>query len=303
MSSNYKDYSNYLQFLAAEYNILYIGKESEAIYDETANYFKSASKVDINEEILSKITQIISKRHISVVVIDVNDNNPLAVDFYHKIKADNEDTLIMLMFDPREYKKLFEIVPMVDATVSYPIKKYTFDKRLFTMLSRTYAVNSIGRRDLIAKTLAVSEEPLDKFFDTYEGSSLFISDDLLEIVKDLDAGNISAPFFSNIAYQLDEVANVFSKTQQTKIVVPIFENLAKYLREIDLESIEPQNLEGFSYLSNILSDTSLYLMEMFVDRIFRDVYLFQDSMQSNIEFMENKLNGKEDENEGELDFF
>ncbi len=44
-------------------------------------------------------------------------------------------------------------------------------------------------------------------------------------------------------------------------------------------------------------------MEMFVDRIFRDVYVFQDSMQSNIEFMENKLKGKEDEDEGELDFF
>ena len=77
-----------------------------------------------------------------------------------------------------------------------------------------------------------------------------------------------------------------------KLTSPVFEDLASYLREIDLESIEPQNLEGFTYLSNILRDTSLYLMEMFVDRILRDVYVFQDSMQSNIEFMENKLSGK-----------
>jgi len=45
-------------------------------------------------------------------------------------------------------------------------------------------------------------------------------------------------------------------------------------------------------------------MDMFVDRIFRDVYLFKDSLDNNMKFMKSKLEGKsEDEDESELEFF
>ena len=45
-------------------------------------------------------------------------------------------------------------------------------------------------------------------------------------------------------------------------------------------------------------------MDMFVDRIFKDVYVFKHSLKNNIEFMQNKLKGRsEDEDESELEFF
>jgi len=299
-----KDYSKYLQFLAAEYNILYVGKSSEKIYDEISSYFLSSSKVDINSEILSKINSILTKRHINIVIIDVADNNPLAVDFYYGIKAFNDEMLVMLMFNPKEYKKLFEIVPQVDTTVSYPIDKDTFYKRLFTVLSRAYAVNSIGRRDITLKQENVTEEPMDNFFDTYEGSALFIADDLMEMVQALNAGNLTHPFFVNIANKVDDVAEIFAKTEQTKSVTPIYEELALYVKELDLQAIKPENLKGFTYLSEILSDVSVYLMDMFVDRIFKDVYVFEYSLKNNIEFMKSTLSGHcEDSDEGEVDFF
>ncbi len=299
-----KDYSKYLQFLAAEYNILYVGKSSEKIYDEISSYFLSSSKVDINSEILSKINSILTKRHINIVIIDVADNNPLAVDFHYGIKAFNDEMLVMLMFNPKEYKKLFEIVPQVDTTVSYPIDKDTFYKRLFTVLSRAYAVNSIGRRDITLKQENVTEEPMDNFFDTYEGSALFIADDLMEMVQALNAGNLTHPFFVNIANKVDDVAEIFAKTEQTKSVTPIYEELALYVKELDLQAIKPENLKGFTYLSEILSDVSVYLMDMFVDRIFKDVYVFEYSLKNNIEFMKSTLSGHcEDSDEGEVDFF
>ncbi len=64
-----KDYGKYLQFLASEYNILYIGKDSQEIYDKTSEYFLSASKVDVNVQILEKMNTILTKRHINVVVL------------------------------------------------------------------------------------------------------------------------------------------------------------------------------------------------------------------------------------------
>jgi len=299
-----RDYSNYLQFLASEYNILYIGKDSEVIYDETSVYFLSSSKVDINEEILTKINTILTKRHINIVIFDVQDNNPLVIDFFHHIKTFDDEIMTLLMFEPKEYKKLFDIVPFVDMSVSYPIDKDMFQKKLFTLLSRSYALNSIGRREIILKQENVTEDFIDKFFDTYEGSALFLADDLMDIVKNLNNGNLSHQFFINIAQRLDEVADIFSKAKQTSPVTSIYEDLASYLRVLDLEKIEPQNLSGFTYLSEILSDVSIYLMDMFVDRIFKDVYVFEHSLKNNIEFMENKLLGKsEDEDESELEFF
>jgi len=299
-----KKYDKYLQFLASEYNILYIGRDSEEIYDEISEYFLSASKVDVNAQILDKINTILTKRHINIVVFDVKDNNPLVADFLRVIQSFDSEMMTLLMFEPKEYKKLFDVVPRVDISISYPIEKDVFEKKLFTLLSRSYAMNSIGRREIILKQESVSEDSIDEFFDTYEGSALFLADDLMDIVKNLNDGNLSHPFFVNIADKLDEVASIFSKAEQTKSVTPIYEDIASYLRYMKFEEIEPQNLSAFNYLSEILSDVSIYLMDMFVDRIFRDVYLFKDSLDNNMKFMKSKLEGKsEDEDESELEFF
>ena len=299
-----KEYGKYLPFLASEHNILYIGKDSQDIYDETSEYFLSASKVDINIQILEKISAILTKRHINIVVFDAKDNNPLIVDFFMAINSFNEDIMTFLMFEPKEYKKLFDIIPYIDMSISYPIVKERFQKKLFTLLSRSYALNSIGRREITLKQKSVSEDSIDKFFDTYEGSAMFIADDLMGMIKNLNSGNLSHQFFVNIADKLDEVAFIFSKLQRTQSVTYIYEELASYLRNMQLEEINPQNLSAFNYLSEILSDVSIYLMDMFVDRIFKDVYLFKDSLDNNMNFMKNKLEGKSEDDDGsELEFF
>ncbi len=225
-------------------------------------------------------------------------------DFLKAVQSFDDEIMTLLMFEPKEYRKLFDVVPHVDISISYPIEEDIFQKKIFTLLSRGYALNSIGRREIILKQESVTEDSMDKFFDTYEGSALFLSDDLMDIVKNLNDGNLSQQFFVNIAQRVDEVADIFSKAEQTNSVTIIYEDLASYLRSLDLEKIEPENLSGFTYLSEILSDVSIYLMDMFVDRIFKDVYVFKHSLKNNIEFMQNKLKGRsEDEDESELEFF
>ena len=299
-----KDYSKYLQFLAAECNVLYIGKDTEDMIDKAFVDFLSVSKVDINKEILKKINSILTKRHINLIIIDTKDNDSVAIDFYNAIKEFNDEILIMLIFDSNDCKQLSEIVSLVDTSISYPIDKNLFYKKLFTTLSCSYAINSIGRRDIILKQNKVTEDSIDKFFDTYEGSVLFIADDLMDMVNSLNDGNLTHNFLIDIADQLDKVAETFSKAKQTSSVSSIYKELSLYLRKLNLNEIEPKNLKGFNYLSEIISDVSVYLMDMFVDRIFKDVYIFEHSLKSNIEFMENALAGNnEDEDKSELDFF
>lgn len=298
-----KDYGKYLQFLALEYNVLYIGKESNSIFDEISEYFAASSKIDINDGMLERIASILSKGHINIVIIDVQENNEVAKKFYDAIKAFDNDILIVLMFDPKEYHKLFEIVPLVDATVSYPIERNIFYKRLFGILSIPYAIKSIGRRDIVLKQNNVTEnDSMDEFFDIYEGSSLFVSDELLAMSKELNAGNLSYDLFRNISHKVKEVAEMFSKNDETSSVSVVFQELSIYLEELKLESIDPSNLKAFDYLSDILDDVSIYLLDMFVDRIFKDVYVFRESLKSNIDFMKNTLEGT-NQDDGELDFF
>jgi len=299
-----KNYHHYLQFLASEYNILYVGKNSRNIYDDISIYFAQASKIDINERTLNNIENTLRKNNINIVIFDLQENNPLIIKFFHIITSFSDEIMTLLIFEPNEYKNLSDVIPFVDINISYPINKQIFQKKLFTLLSRSYALNSIGRREIILKQKSVTESSIDKFFDTYEGSALFLADELIDLVKKLNDGNLSYSLFKTIANKLDEVANIFSKIEQLNSVTIIYKDFSVYLREIKLENIEPQHLSGFNNLSEILSDVAIYLLDMFVDRIFKDVYIFEHSLQNNIEFTKNKLSGRsEDDDDSDLEFF
>ena len=297
-----KNYNDYLEFLAAEYNILYIGNESVHVYNKISAYFMSSVKRNIDQAELNNLNLTLSKHNINIVILDTqNCDETLIEDFYKEIRKYDEEISIMLLYNHKKYKEFFEIVPFVDITLNLPIDDKIFYKRVFTLLSTSYAMKSIGRREIVLKRDNVNEEAIDKFFDVYEGSSLFISDELADIVDALESGVLSKELFDLIALKLIEIEDIFLQTQQTASVAPIFKELAEYLKTLDFNTIEPQNLNAFNYLSDIINDISVYLMDMFVDRIFKDVYVFEHSLKSNIEFMKTTLNGVEEDSE--LDFF
>lgn len=297
-----KHYEKYLEFLAAGYNVLYVGREQQKIFNETEDFFMSVSYVDVNEDILAKLEAILMKRHIDIVVMDAVDNNPLISEFYKKAYNFNNKILFMLLFEPKGCEKLLEIIPRVDTLLAYPLDQKSYYKKLFTLLSHPYTIDSINRRAIVLQNSDRSEDNNEVFFQNYKGSALFLSDDLMEIIKNLEDGNLSADFLNNIAIKIDQIADIFSNTETTSKVTPIFKDFAHYLRSIKLENIEPQNLEGFSYLSNILHDISVYLMDMFVDRIFKDVHVFEDSLKNNINFMKYRLEGREEDG-SQMEFF
>lgn len=299
----HKNYSSYIQFLANEYNVLYLTKENQKLYDAIAPYFNSANKIDLNEDILAKISSLLSKNNINIVLIDAKNEKTLANRFFEQIKAYDSEILTMLIFDPKHFEILSQTISMTDAIVYHPVTEELFYKKLFTLLSVPYAIKSIGRRDIMLKQSTITEDSTDKFFDTYEGSSLFIADELTDMVAQLNYGELSYELLNQIAEKLDEVADIFSKTENTSAVTPTYKELASFLRNIQLEELQAKNLRAFDYLSEIISDVSVYLLDMFVDRIFRDVHIFKDSLQNNVDFMKVKLYGNEDEENGELDFF
>ncbi len=298
-----KKYNYYIKFLAIKNNILYISKNKHKIFDLIESYFLTASYVDLNRNILNTINLTLTKRSINFVIIDVEDNDELAIEFYKAIRTYNDEVPIMLMFNPKKYQKLFDIIPNVDMTISYPINNDIFFKRLFTLLSISHISSLIGKRELTPNRETKRENPLDAFLDTYEGSALFISDILQSRIKSLNSGELTAELLEEMAENIEAIADIFSKTSQTESVEPIFLDLANYLENIKLENISVESLKGFDYLSEILDEISKYLIDMFVERIFNDVYVFEHSLQNNIIFMKNKLDNKIEEDKDDLEFF
>jgi len=296
-----KNYGVYLEFLAAEYNILYIGQDSVEMYNKISAYFMSSAKRDINQVELENIALTLSKHNINIVILDSRGYDKIVEEFYKAIRKVDEDIYIVLIYNYKKYKDFFKIVPFVDITLNYPVDENLFYKKLFTVMSASYAMKSIGRREIVLKKEGVNEEAIDRFFDIYEGSSLFIADELAEIVDSLESGLLSKELFLLISKKLVEIEDIFTQNSQTNSVAPIFKELSQYLKELDLDSIEAQNLKAFDYLSDILNDISIYLMDMFVDRIFKDVYVFEHSLKSNIDFMKITLAGNE--SNSEVDFF
>ena len=148
----------------------------------------------------------------------------------------------------------------------------------------------------------VSEE----FLDTYEGEVLFLSQDLQEIVQEMKNETFKQESLDVLIQKLRDVSDVFLSSTYTQHVSPIFINFADYLSHITCKDFMLYD-DVSSYLCEIIEDVDTYITLYFVERTFSDVYLFQDSLQNSIEFLQRAYScdiGECQEEDGsELDFF
>ena len=146
----------------------------------------------------------------------------------------------------------------------------------------------------------------EEFLDTYEGEVLFLSQDLEEIVQDMQNKNFTPEIFKLLEQKLNDVSDVFLSSTYTQHVSPIFKEFANFISTLECKEFILFD-DAIEYLCEIVSDINTYINFYFVDRIFSDVYLFQDSLQNSIEFLKRAYScdlGNSSENDGsELDFF
>jgi len=297
-----RDYLKYVKFLVGNYAVLYIGDDSSFLDDEFSS-LSTFLQVDANDSVLDELEGILLVSEIRVVIINIFADVAKMEEIFKRVKEYNENIYVMVIFDLEFGRELYDLLPFVDSIVTYPVNKSIFYEKLFSLLSICYALDAISRRDIVLKSKNAVELDEESFYDLYAGSIMFIVNDLADIILSLDRGEISKQFLLSISDKLEEVVDIFSKSSKTESVVPIFKELISFLKELELEKIEPKNLKGFSYLSNILNDISIYLSDIFIDRIFKNVYIFEHSLQDNIEFMKNTFYPSEARTKSELEFF
>jgi len=299
-----KNHSNYLKFLAKGHSTLLLSSSHYDQYDAISEYFNASIQRKLSEEELENAGYTVVENNIDIVILDFINDYDFALKFYEiMINHEPRITIIGLFANKCTNDKL-ALIKEIDSLLFEDFNVYQLKDKLFTQLSIFYTIKSIGRRDtkIDAGSLEMGID-LDEFFDTYEGSSLFIVDELVPLSKSLRSGDLNPQLLENISEKLMEISDIFRKNKDVADISPIFKDLSKYLEELDFSTIKPESLYAFDYICEILDDTSTCIMDMFVDRVFKDTYIVKHSLKNNIEFMKNILESHEDDANSELEFF
>lgn len=151
-----------------------------------------------------------------------------------------------------------------------------------------------------------NDEITEEFLDTYEGEVLFLSQDLEEIVDSIKDDSFNQDTLLVLQQKLNEVSDVFLSSTYTQHVAPLFKKIAEDIGSINIEMFKTLD-DSKEYLCEIILDINTYINFYFVERIFSDVYLFQDSLKNSIDFFKRSCEcamGECIEDDGsELDFF
>jgi hypothetical protein len=297
----------FVAFLASSKRVLILSNRDMSQFMDIFDNFEMAIFEGINENSIKNLSFNFTKNHIDIVIFAPDEDFEDILSMYGKIKGISNETEILLILP--EYCKTDEIVEIVDTydvVMGGNFSREVLLNRLFRVLSAQYAVNNVNfvSEALFKDVENNNKKELEEFLDVYEGAVIFLIDNLAELIDQLKNGNLSQELLQRIGEELMEVHEIFSIHNYTRKIAPIFQKFSEYLKNLKLEDIDVENLEAFNYLTDILEDINIYLKDYFIDRIFQDVYIFQHSLESNIEFLEAKLAGKEDsDDEDSLEFF
>jgi len=194
----------------------------------------------------------------------------------------------------------------INSILLNPVEEDSLLDKIYSILSFNELENLLKTKKKVInkyKSEHINED-IDIFLDKYSGEIMFINEDLtvdLEALKNLD---MSKEVFSNISASLIKLANVMRKNINLDHLGTLFFEFSQFLDAIEIDKIEPSKYSAFDYLSHIIEDLTLYIDELFVYRLFKDVKVFEDSMSNNISYFEAELYGLEiDSNSDNLEFF
>jgi len=125
----------------------------------------------------------------------------------------------------------------------------------------------------------------EEFLDTYEGEVMFLSQDLEELEKKIRTHHFEQEDIELLSQSVADVHDVFLSSTYTQHIAPIFKDFAEFILKMKIQKILTHK-NSLTYLCAIIVDIDTYINQYFVDRVFSDVYLFQDSLKNSIHFLQ-----------------
>jgi len=281
-------------------NILIIGSVPKVLNTVIETYFLEKEYIAFNDE--------------SIDILNENLYNSFDIILFFLNKEKFEilqDTSTyfpqhsMFIMEDELFKSLSSCINTITSLAVLPISEELFINKIFNVLSIKETSKILKSKEKILnkhKQYEVTND-INEFLDKYNGNIMFLNDDLNENFKRLKDLEISSELFNEIASNILKLGNIFKQNKFFSNWSNIVIDFGNFLTNLDLETIEPSSYTAFDYLTTIVEDITIYLDELCIYRLFKDVRLFEDSLANNITFFEDCLVAKLDENNDNLEFF
>jgi len=290
-----------LQFVMHDKNLLLLSDNEFNDFNSIFEIFKTFVINEINPHNINHTSAILMQENTDVVIINCNQDKDTTIKIIEEIRNHDEKIPIVIILPSHDFEKNIDTINYADFVLVDPFTNSDLSKKLYNSLNDTCSIKTTIKTE---SEKGENSEDVEVFLDTFEGEILFLNEELIEYVRQIENGELSHELLSEISAKMKEVSVVFSRHNYTKKVSPIFTNLASYLELLDIQKIEIENLEGFVFLARIIDDIQNYLFEYFVSRIFVDVYVFEDSLKNSIQFMQDRLKTSDtSHDDSELNFF
>lgn len=293
--------SNKINILSESTKLLTLGKVTTDTTDTLNRFFKNQEILDINENTLEVLNENFLKQF-DIVIFSFTQAD---YDLYLKTNPIFPKNAIVIIEDIL-YANFIQHINQIATLLIGEFSQELLLEKIYNILAIKEANSLIKSKEKIINKFKddTVNEDINQFLDQYSGSIMFINDDLNEQLTKLKDLEISKEIFDNISSNLIQFSSVLKENEQLEHLATVFNEFSEFLKTLDLESIQPAQYVAFDYLTTIVEDITIYIDELFVYRLFKDVRVFEDSLENNIGYFEASLFGlEENENEENLEFF
>lgn len=293
--------SNKINLLSQSSKILIVGKTDDISNDIVNKYFTHKEYLDLNENTLNILSENFYEQF-NIILFSLDKEE---FDIFNKnsIKIPKNSLFIIndeLYLDFKIY------LNRVSALLIKPVKEDELSSKIYSLLSTNEADKLLKTKEKVINKYKNEDinDDIDTFLDKYSGEIMFINEELNDNLGSLQDLDMSKEVFSNISLSLVKLSNVMKKNSNLLHLSTLFSEFSQFLDALELEKVEPSRYSAFDYLTNIIEDLTIYIDELFVYRLFKDVKVFEDSMSNNINYFESQLFGLDEKDESDnLEFF
>ncbi|WP_455755965.1 hypothetical protein [Sulfurimonas sp.] len=289
-----------MNLLAVNLKVLIVGSLDKKLLKTLDVYFANKEFMDITVDSVDLLNASLYEQF-DIVIFSLNKDSLKLYEQDEIVIAKNA----LYIISDEIYSDFKLYINEINALLISPSENIFLNK-IYMLLGIKETDNLINTKKKILskhKDDSVNDE-IDIFLDKYSGNIMFINDDLnasLNRLKDLE---ISKEVFSDLTSSLIQLSSIFSENKSLNQVSVLLREFSQFIDTLKVETIEPSRYSAFDYLTYIIEDLTLYIDELFIYKVFKDIHIIQDSMQNNITYFEAQLFGlKEDDNEDNLEFF
>ena len=292
--------SNKISLLSSSSKLLVVGQLDNSLIEVIDKYFNHKEYMDFNTNTLNILNESFFEQFEIVIFSFGRREFEIFTNEFKQIPKKS-----ICIISDEIYLNFKDYLNDANAVLLNPIKEETLLEKIYMILSVNETEKNLKTKEKVINKYKNEDinDNIDIFLDKYSGEIMFINENLNRSLESLNNLDMSKEVFLNISFDLIQLSNVMKKNANLEHLSNLFFEFSQFLDSIEVEKIEPIRYNAFDYLTNIIEDLTLYIDELFIYRLFKDVKIFEDSMSNNISYFEAQLYGIAEDNNDNLEFF